>query len=259
MKRLLCGVLLVLVGACNKDATIPPIPAPTPTPIQPPPQRPQPNTDGTFSLSGVVTESGGGRPMPGVLVETSVGKTALTDGNGFYHFPYMPSMKVSFQKPGYEPRGAYGPYYMDHDTMINVVMQRSIWLAAGQALSSTLFRDDVFFPVRSDSLEDFFDDAPFCYAPCKLVRVSVPTNSQLTARVTWMAPNGDFYLWVAQQKRPGNRDLVEAHGTSGELTTTLQVIPGVDALVHFGLAPIDFRSQTLAVDLPFHLSTSLEP
>ena len=168
----------------------------------------------------------------------------------------MPSMKISFQKAGYEPRGQDGPFRMDHDTTINVVMQRSIWLAAGQALSSTLFRDDVFFPVRSDALD--VDDAPFC-APCKLVRVSVPTNGPLTARVSWAASNSEFSLWIAQQKRPGNRDLVEAHGTSDELTTTLQVIPGVDALVHFGLAPIGFRSQMLSADLPFHLSTSLGP
>ena len=70
MKRLLCGVLLVLVVACDKDR------APTPTPTQPSPQPPtQPSPlPPRFALRGVVTESGGGRPVPGVLVETSVGR-----------------------------------------------------------------------------------------------------------------------------------------------------------------------------------------
>jgi len=64
-------------------------------------------------------------------------------------------------------------------------------------------------------------------------------------------------LWIAQQERPGNRDLVEIDGTSGALAATLQVVAGIDVLVFFG---VDWsHQQTLQVDLPLYLSTSLSP
>lgn len=144
---------------------------------------------------------------------------------------------------------------MDRDTTVNARMQRSIWLPAGETLSGTLFPDDTSFTVREiDVLE-----GDICNAPCKLIRVSAPHDGRLTARVTWVSTNLEFYLWVTQPFGPRDPEIAQTHGTSGDLTATLRVIQGIDVLVHFGLAPIGFNSQILPASLPFRVITSLDP
>jgi hypothetical protein len=148
---------------------------------------------------------------------------------------------ISYRKDGYEPRGPLGDFLMNRDTTVDVRLARTIRIATGQLWSDTLFPDDNIYLVQGDIIE-----GDYCGSPCKLVRVAVRAQGELTVSITWEGSNSEFQLWVAGMESRG----------SSTITMRRQVQPG-EALVYFGLPAVRGRVQTLAAPVTFQLTTSL--
>jgi hypothetical protein len=148
---------------------------------------------------------------------------------------------ISFRKDGYEPRGPLGDFLMDRNTTIDVRLARTVRIATGQLWSDTLFPDDNIYLVQGDFLE-----GDYCGSPCKLVRIAVQSQGELTVSVTWEGSSSEFQLWVAG---------IEGRGT-GTITVHREVQPG-EALVYFGRRAVGGFVQTLAAPVTFQLTTSL--
>jgi hypothetical protein len=247
--RKLCEACLVLAVALGCDpqsnADLQTYLTPAPSPLFP---------ESPYTLSGTVTESGTARPLPNVLVETS-GRTTMTNENGFYEFHGQGRSELWFNSDGFERPG---PFFvgMSRPTAFNTSLHRVIRSTAGP-LSAVLFRDDPFFHMTGNFLEDWV-----CGRPCKLIRVSVPSNGRLRARVTWPPADREFHLYITQV--PSAASLIKfAAGSTGVLTAERPVVGGTDALVYFGLVDDEVidpqRPGDLPADVPFTLTTSIEP
>jgi hypothetical protein len=224
---------------------------PSPTPFTP---------ESPYTLSGTIIESGAGGPVANVLVETTVGRTTLTNERGFYEFDRLGRTTVSFSKEGFE---APGPFQMamGHPMTLDASLQRVIRAPANRVLTAVLFPNDPYFNVRGDESAD--NDGWVCGPPCKVVRVAVPLSGRLSARVTWQPPGSDFSLFLAQRIGAAAPRLAGARGASGDLTREMSVTGGTDALVYFGLIDVDFnptmRKERLSMDVQFALTTSISP
>ena len=225
---------------------------PSPTPTYP---------ESPWTLSGTIIESDSGNPLPNVLVET-FRRTTLTNESGFFEFQRLGRGEVSFSKDGYE---ALGPFHvaMIRPMTVDVSLQRVIRAPASQVLTAVLFPNDPYFIVSGNPYQM---DEWWCGPPCKVVRVNVPLDSRLRARVTWQPFGRNFTLTLAQGVGSAARRVTGAQGVSGDLTAEMSVTGGTDALVYFGLFNFDFNmdfnpaNETgLPMDLQFKLTTSISP
>ena len=214
-----------------------------------------------YTLSGTIIESGAGGPLANVLVESTHGRTTLTNESGFYEFREIGRTDLYFSNDGFETRGPLTAA-MIGPTTIDAAMQQMIRVPASQVLTAILFPNDPYLNVRGDS--DFLAglDGWVCGPPCKVMRVAVPLSGRLRARVTWQQSSSDFSLFLAQRIGPATPTLTWGSGRPGDLTAEMPVTGGTDARVYFGLVQFDFPSTNdtkLAADVPFQLTTSISP
>jgi hypothetical protein len=241
------GFVLTMALGCDPQSNADLQAALTPAPTRVVPDSP-------YTLWGTVTESGGGRPLANVLVETT-GRTTVTNENGFYEFRGQGRSELSFNRDGFERPGPF-LVGMSQPTTIDTSMHRAIRSAAGP-LSSVLFRDDPLFVLTSGPFSDWW-----CGPPCKLIRVAVPSAGRIRARVSWQPTDTEFDLFITQGFPSSGSQIESAGGSSGALTAERTVTSGSDALVYFGavLFEQDYnRRVELPTDVPFTLTTSIGP
>ena len=144
------------------------------SPSAPSPQTPIAQAQAEYSLSGMVSESAGGRTIEGATVLLSGGSTTTTDKNGFFRFENLLAWQLSsirFSKPGFED--SYARYNGDGSNL-DVRMQRTIEISAGDVVRSAVYPDD---PQFSDWLSE-----NVCQ-PCRQIRIAVHAQGMLTVRV----------------------------------------------------------------------------
>ena len=154
---------------------------------------------GTHTLSGIVSETGDG-PLAGVSVTTilvsgSAGPSAQTERDGSFTLTGMPYAQsiVNLIKDGYEPRQIpHGP--TSDDTVASIKIQPLLQMRAGQGIDPTLFSDDLEFLTTTTDVIDGAGE--LCGAPCKMIRVSVPSTGNLDLRADWDDPSMELGLYA---------------------------------------------------------------
>ena len=118
-----------------------------------------PTANGTHTLSGTISATGGGS-LEGVVLTTDRGQKAMTDANGQYRIQGLSGLvNVALGKAGYETYFGFSEV-LDRDRIVNAVIQRTIRLAPGERTEITVFRDDPDYDLAYAA----------CSAPCKMIR-----------------------------------------------------------------------------------------
>ena len=128
------------------------------------------NPPGTHTLSGTISESGGGA-VGGVSLTTDRGTSAITDENGQYRIQGLSGqVNVALAKPGYETFRFSA--ILHRDGVENAVIQRTIGIAPGERAEITVFRDD----------PDYDLGYAVCSHPCKMIRTAGPGGTLISIR-----------------------------------------------------------------------------
>jgi hypothetical protein len=191
----------------------------------------------TYTVSGIVAETGGGRPLEGVTVSGAGGVSAVTDQNGFYRLADLLAWQADFlrfSKPGFEDGGRrYG-----NGGRIDIRLQRSLVITAGDTLAAILYTDDPYF-------SDLLSDENAC-EPCKQIRVNVPNGGTLDVRLTLPAQSTEFGLLIETSHMSAGVGCCKP-----EISGAYPVGPGQLYLRVYR------REGSSAGDQPFEITTSL--
>ena len=246
MKRFGCGVLLVLVVACDRHTpTAPSAPAPAPPPaVTPVPELPPI----TVSVSGTVLEEGG-MPVEGATIvgyDCAGGpctpKSVVTDRNGLYRLSLdlaarlaVPGAFVRVTKVGYEDSDHFIGFPGFRDTSKDLGLYKPRRVTPGDTVRLTLG------PV--DPLCGFEGE----YA-CRRVRITSPAPGRLALDAVPDKPDVQFGLTIGPitygfpfQPPPAHLSILVA--------SRQEIV--LDVLVYWGLAASASQAVTL--------TTSLEP
>ena len=184
----------------------------------------------TFTLRGQVRDPGSGG-LPGVVVvQTSSGRSAVTDGIGEFVITLDDSPRRQFrlklEKDGYETREVE----VDFETReywVDLPMQRVVRLAAGETVKpADLAPDDVPYVIGKD----------VCI--CRLIRVAVPRAGTVGVRVSWPkipegAAEGDTMHLIAEGVTVSGED---------EVTADVRVSTAREVVMYFGMIQTRLRS-----------------
>jgi hypothetical protein len=226
------ATIATLTGGCYKATGASPLPRidrGVPSPSSPIP---------TFTISGRVTESGTGLPIPMVAVSGD-GEDTVTALDGSYTIARVGYGRwaVSYKHEGFEDRRLVR--VIQGDEKIDVHLQRSSTIAAGGRLQATLYPDDPGYLINSEQGCE----------PCKLVRIQVDRAGTLAFRVVFVAQLQDFDVAIVSRN-----PRMEVHLCCGtELARKMAVEPGEVILY---ISPHD-SSATQAQ--PFEVITQLSP
>jgi hypothetical protein len=158
--RLATLLTLGVLTACSNAVT-------APTPAAGTANRP-----GTHTLSGTISETGGGAAVAGVSLTTDRGKTAITDQNGQYRIDGLSGQViVALHKPGYETASGVSAT-LDRDRVADLAVQRTIRIAPGERTEITVFLDDPDYDLAYAA----------CSAPCKMIRTAGPGGTLISIR-----------------------------------------------------------------------------
>ncbi|RPI50734.1 MAG: hypothetical protein EHM55_20620, partial [Acidobacteria bacterium] len=126
----------------------------------------------TVTVGGRVREPGSGG-LPGVVVvETSSGRSAVSNSNGQFAISDVPrrQLRLKAEKDGYETREVD----TTAEQQVDLPMQRVVRLAAGETVKpADLAPNDVQYVIGKD----------VCI--CRLIRVAVPRAATVGVRVSW--------------------------------------------------------------------------
>jgi hypothetical protein len=235
------GAIVVLCACGGPTASKSPAAPSSPTPPVPP----QP---AGHTLSGTVTEPGGG-PIPGVAISTRPNPsggpartgTAITDGAGHYEMHDVAGcLWVRTDRDGYEGGEWVNCVSVtDGDAKFDTTMQRVLRIEAGGSLDERVLPNDMGW-----LLDLFTDDG--C-GPCKIVRIVAPKAGTVLARVTWTGAPDALSLWT----QSGVGSLYDFAGLN-EASGTTDVASGQE-LVTF----IAWESPQNGGEQPFHLESRL--
>ena len=121
-------------------------------------------------------------------------RQTLTDSNGFYRFEgLMEAVIIGASKDGFDGTG-FGAF--TGNRTLNLVLNRSLRITAGEPLAATIFGDSIL-AYEDETSGDCHDNG------CLLVRVAAPGRGTLTARLTWTNAATALGLFVSMQKGTG--------------------------------------------------------
>jgi hypothetical protein len=227
--RLLSVVVGVVMTACGRSQDGIPSFAPMPAP-PPPPLR--------FTLTGTVSESGGGPPLDGVSIRAPVlpnGFQEMTTGaNGAFNLTDLPvASYFTFRKPGFEELARALP--LDGHP-IAVHLQRRIEMSADETLTATLYQDDPFY-------EYWLGDAS-C-EPCKRIHVTVRQQGPIELELG--SASSSLCFWV---ESPDTGSLLGGGCGSADPKRTYSALAG-------GLSVIVYSKDPIAAPVTFQINSRL--
>jgi hypothetical protein len=171
---------------------------------------------GTFVVSGRVREPGAGS-LSGVRISDPVsGLSTLSGGDGDYQLVSVRSLRIVFEKAGYESRT------IDASGSDDVPMQPIARVGMGGSVTTTIAPNDLSYQVTPGAVCE----------PCRLVRIATTPGARLEVRATWPTPQARVMLWVEGRlfDRVGNvlEIVAEGTGTSQEMIVyaTMIRLPG---------------------------------
>ena len=204
-------------------------------PTAPSPATATANPPGTHTLSGTISETGGGA-VGGVSLTTDRGKTAITDENGQYRIDGLSGhVSVTLRKPGYEPSFGFGAI-VDRDRVVDGAIQRTIQMAPGERTEIAVFRDDPDYDLAY----------AWCSAPCKRIRVSAPGTISIRARAR------DENRNVCLLADGGFPDVARTNCNVAEVTTSLPYAGELSIFVSFADG---YREGAQSVEISVTLAT----
>ena len=183
----------------------------------------------TFTLQGLVRDPGSGGFLPGVVVvETSSGRSAVTNANGEFAITDVPrrQLRLKVEKDGYETREVEVDM-TEKQVAVDLPMQRVVRLAAGETVKpAELAPDDVPYVIGKD----------VCI--CRLIRVAVPRAGTVGVRVSWPkipegAAEGDTMHLIAEGVTVSGED---------EVTADVRVSTAREVVMYFGMIQTPLRT-----------------
>jgi hypothetical protein len=169
---------------------------------------------GTFVLYGRVREPGNGGVLGARVLESSSGRSVLTDGNGDYSMGDMTAASLVIEKDGFEPVKVTGnPGKFD-----DVPLQRVNRLASDGTLNMQLAPHDVEYTPMPGS----------ACSPCRMIRVTAAEAGTLHLKVTWTETHSTLSIWANGQLFEGTaRGPSEVAGDVAVVAGELQIYVGM--------------------------------
>ena len=186
---------------------------------------------GTFVIAGRVREPGIGGIADVPVVDTTTGRSATSDPDGYFSIAGLPRLQaqIKAEKEGYEPAEVQAT-----QTNVDLPLQRIVHLTAGETSKpSPLAPNDLSYTVDGKSCK-----------PCRLIRVVVPRAGILDVRVTWTVVASNLTLFAEGQV---------VTGSVGALAANLFIAAPREVLIYLGAAP----PGVVPDHTPFMLETSM--